>query len=63
MFAVSFLSSFMHNSSKNYFKVAKKVLRYIKQTFDIHYEQIKDFKLYSYINDNWAGCADDRKVL
>lgn len=63
MFLVSLLSRFMHNPSKHYFGAAKRVLRYVKGTlnYGFRYGRMDVFKLYSYTNSDWTGCADSRK--
>lgn len=50
-------------SINKFLKAAKRIYRYIKGTlnYDICYKQIKDFKLYFYIDIDWAGYAYDRK--
>lgn len=54
MFVVSLLSRFIYSLSKYHYGVVKRVLIYIKGTlnYDICYEQVKDFKLYSYIDSD-----------
>lgn len=63
MFVVSLLFRFMHRYLRYHFGVAKKVIRYIKRTlnYNIYYEWIKEFKLYSYSDSNWASYVDDKK--
>ena len=44
-------------------RVAKRVLCYIRGTlsFGLRYQKVRNFKLISYTDSDWAGCADDRK--
>ncbi|KAK5785927.1 secreted RxLR effector protein 161-like [Gossypium arboreum] len=63
MFTVSFLSRFMHCCNVVHFKVAKRVLRYVKGTLDygVKFENAKELKLIRYSNCDWAGSMDDMK--
>ena len=61
--AVSIVSRFMSEPSKDHLTAAKRILRYIKGTksYGIMYETEKDFKLTGYTDSDWAGSVDDRK--
>ena len=61
--AVSIVSRFMSEPSKDHLTAAKRILRYIKGTksYGIMYETKKDFKLTGYTDSDWAGSVDDRK--
>ena len=63
MFAVSLISRFMHKPSRQHMGAAKRVLRYIRGTlsFGLRYQKVRNCKLISYTDSDWAGCADDRK--
>ncbi|XP_052487919.1 secreted RxLR effector protein 161-like [Gossypium raimondii] len=63
MFAVSLLSRFMHCCDVVHFKVAKRVLRYVKVTlnYGVKFEKIKELKLRGYSNSDWARLIDDMK--
>lgn len=64
MFATSFWSRFMHNSSQNSFGAAKRVLRYIQATLDygILYAKNVDAKLIGFCDSDWAdSTVDDMK--
>ena len=61
--AVSFVSKFMNELSKDHLTVVKRILKYIKgmKNYGIMYETEKDFKLTRYTDSDWAGSVDDRK--
>ncbi|XP_057537921.1 secreted RxLR effector protein 161-like [Amaranthus tricolor] len=61
--AVSIVSRFMSEPSKDHLTAAKRILRYIKGTksYGIMYETEKFFKLTGYTDSDWAGSVDDRK--
>ncbi|XP_040934516.1 uncharacterized mitochondrial protein AtMg00810-like [Gossypium hirsutum] len=63
MYGMSLLSRFMHCSNIAYFKVAKRVLRYVKGTlnFGVKFEKAEELKLLGYSDSDWAGSADDMK--
>lgn len=63
MFVISLLSKFMHNPNKHRFKTSKIIFTYIKGTlnYNIPYMQVKNFKLYSYINSNFVDYVNDKK--
>ena len=47
----------------NHLMTAKRILRYMKVTlnFGLLYSPLKEFKLVSYSNSDWAADTDDRK--
>jgi len=61
--SVSVLSRFMHCASEVHFKVAKRVLRYVKGTLDygIKFCYDQDFHFHGYSDSDWAGSIDDMK--
>ncbi|KAG8496025.1 hypothetical protein CXB51_009090 [Gossypium anomalum] len=63
MHAVSLLARFMHYCNVLHFRVAKRVLRYIKGTLRLGmlFKKEKELKLVGYSNSDWAGCIDDMK--
>jgi hypothetical protein len=63
MYDVSLLSRYMHCASEIYFKVAKRILRYIKGTADygIKFSQVGKFNLHGYSDSDWAGNIDDMR--
>ncbi|KAA3481313.1 pleiotropic drug resistance protein 3-like [Gossypium australe] len=63
MYGVSLLSRFMHCSNTTHFKVAKRVLRYVKGTlnFGVKFEKAKELKLLGYSESDWARSVDDMK--
>ncbi|XP_031269399.1 secreted RxLR effector protein 161-like [Pistacia vera] len=63
MFTTSLLSRFMRNPSEVHLKVAKRVLRYIKGSFDlgVWFKKSENFQLVRYSDSDWAGCIDDMR--
>ncbi|KAK5795584.1 hypothetical protein PVK06_036853 [Gossypium arboreum] len=63
LYAVSFLSRFMHCCNVTHFKAAKRVLRYVKGTlgYGVKFERIEELKLVGYSDSDWAGSVDDMK--
>lgn len=63
MFSASLLSRFMHSPSQIHFGVAKRVLRYIRGTFDygLWFVKKESKELQGYADSDWAGSIDDSK--
>ncbi|RVW71674.1 Retrovirus-related Pol polyprotein from transposon TNT 1-94 [Vitis vinifera] len=63
MFSASLLSRFMNSPSKIHFGVAKRVLRYIRGTFDygLWFVKKESKELQGYADSDWAGSLDDSK--
>ena len=63
LYAINFLSRFMNCANETHFKVAKRVLRYIKRTlsFGIKFCSSHDFELQGYADSDWAVSLDDLK--
>ncbi|CAD7000790.1 unnamed protein product [Ceratitis capitata] len=61
-FAVNFLSQFNTNYNSEHWKVAKRVLRYLKGTlnYGLFYEQT-DEELYAVADADWGGNLTDRR--
>ena len=61
--AVSIISRFMSDPSKDHLAAAKRILRYIKGTksYGIMYESENDSRLTGYTDSDWAGSIDDRR--
>ncbi|OMO54668.1 Zinc finger, CCHC-type [Corchorus capsularis] len=63
MFAVSMLSRFMHYPSELHYVAAKRILRYLKGTFDygVLFKSVENVELHCYIDSDWGGSVDDAK--
>jgi len=61
--AVSILSRFMHCPSEMHLKAAKRVIRYVKSTwnFGIKCKWTEEFKLTGLSDCDWGGSIDDMK--
>ena len=60
---VSILSRFMHCASEMHIKAAKRVMRYVKGTYDfgIKFTRSREFKLVGFSDSDWGGSIDDMK--
>ncbi|KAK2978053.1 hypothetical protein RJ640_001015 [Escallonia rubra] len=63
LYAVGYISRYMENPTTYHFKVAKRILWYLKGTIDlgIFYPASGDMKLVGYSDSDWARDVDDRK--
>ncbi|XP_031273246.1 uncharacterized protein LOC116131724 [Pistacia vera] len=63
MFAASYLSRFMSCPSELHYRVAKRVLRYVKGTFSlgIWFRRAENLVLVGYTDSHWGGSLDDMK--
>ncbi|KAL5820270.1 hypothetical protein ACOSQ3_022152 [Xanthoceras sorbifolium] len=63
LYAVGLVSRYMENPTTTHFKVAKRILRYIKGTIDfgLFYSVSNDYKLVGYSDSDWGGDINDRK--
>ncbi|XP_060673958.1 secreted RxLR effector protein 161-like [Ziziphus jujuba] len=63
VFAVSYVSRFMHEPSKNHHTAVKRILCYLQGTrkLGIKYAKEADNKLIGYTDNDWAGSIDDCK--
>lgn len=61
LFDISLLSRFMYYASEMHLKVAKRTLRYIKDTinYDVKSKKCQSFKLYGFLYSDWATSIDD----
>ncbi|KAK2973573.1 hypothetical protein RJ640_030698 [Escallonia rubra] len=61
LYAVGYISRYMENQTTYHFKMAKKILRYLKGTIDlgIFYPASGDMKLVGYSDSDWARDVDD----
>ncbi|XP_050915368.1 secreted RxLR effector protein 161-like [Lathyrus oleraceus] len=62
-FAVGILGRYQSNLGMDYWKAAKKVLRYLKGTKDymLMYRQTDNLDVIGYSDSDFAGCVDSRK--
>ena len=62
-FVVNTLSQYLVKPRWVHLIVAKHVMRYLKGTIDLglYYGRDHDYKLYGYMDSDWAGNAVDRK--
>jgi len=65
MYGVSLISRFMANPTKTHWTAAKRLLRYLKGTIElgIYYKRGENTSIIAYIDSDFAGDSDDRKVL
>ena len=63
LFGVGLVSRYMEAPTMTHLKAAKRILRYIKGTFDygLLYSCSNNSKLVGYCDSDWAGDMDDRK--
>lgn len=61
--ALSILSRFMHCASELHLKAAKRVIRYVKGTYDfgIKFTRSKKFNLVGFSDSDWGGSIDDMR--
>ena len=60
---VSILSRFIHCASEMHLNIAKRVIRYVKGTYDfgIKFTRSKEFKLIGFSDSDWEGSIDDMR--
>ena len=63
MFIVSMIIRYMENPTELHLQAAKRVMRYLKGTFDfgIFYRKGGDDELITYADSDYAGYLEDRK--
>jgi len=61
---VSILSRFMHCQNETHMKAVKRVIRYIKGTwnFGVKFLKQKEMKLIGFFDSDWGGSIDDRRA-
>ena len=60
---VSILSRFIHCASEMHLKATKRVIRYVKGTYDfgIKFTRSKEFELVGFLDSDWGGSIDDTR--
>ncbi|KAG6390348.1 hypothetical protein SASPL_148082 [Salvia splendens] len=63
LYATGLVRRYIENPTTTHFKVAKRILRYLKGTIDygLLYSATNDYMLVGYSDSDWAGDTDDRK--
>ncbi|PKI62476.1 hypothetical protein CRG98_017100 [Punica granatum] len=63
-YAVNLVSQFMHAPRTTQFQAVKRILRYLlgTSTHGLHF-QSSDLQITAYIDADWAGCPDTRRVV
>ncbi|RVX23464.1 Retrovirus-related Pol polyprotein from transposon RE1 [Vitis vinifera] len=61
---VSILSRFIHCASEMHLKATKRVIRYVKGTYDfgIKFTRSKEFELVGFLDSDWGGSIDDTRI-
>lgn len=65
IFAVSMLGRYQSNHGIDYYKVAKKVIRYLRWTKDyiLTFKRFDNLEVIDYTHSDFDGCVDSRKQL
>ena len=60
---VGIVAIFSTNLRENHLMVVKRIMRYLKGTYDfgLYYKRAKKFELKAYTDADWRGNIDDRK--
>ncbi|XP_022932931.1 uncharacterized protein LOC111439548 [Cucurbita moschata] len=63
MYAVSMISRYMEHPTEKHHNAARRILRYVRGTFDlgVFYKKEDDLKMVGYTDSDYAGDIDDRK--
>lgn len=63
MYLVSLISRYMENTTELYLLAAKRILRYLQETYSpgIYYKKDEKSDLFRFIDSDYAGNQDDRK--
>ena len=61
---VGIVARFFASPRQNHLMVVKRIMRYLKgiDDFDLYYNRSENFKLNAYIDIDWGGKIDDRKI-
>lgn len=64
MHAICLVARFQANTKENHVKVVKIIFRYLNSTLDygLWYPKYSEFDLSAYIDVDWDGCVDDRRI-
>jgi len=62
-YVVGLIFRFLQKPKEAHWKVAKRILRYVKGTlhYGLQFEKVVDFGLLGFFDSNWVGCQDERK--
>ncbi|XP_021685295.2 secreted RxLR effector protein 161-like [Hevea brasiliensis] len=63
IFSIGVISRFIHSPSKHHLDATKSVLCYVTVIIDfgLWYGRVSDFRLIGFIDNDWAGCLEDRR--
>ena len=63
LYGVGLISRYMESPTCSHMKAAKRILRYVKGTWDygMFYSSCQNFNLVGYSDSDWVGDIDDRK--
>ena len=61
---VGIVARFSTNPKENHMMVVKIIMRYLKGTkeYGLYYKKNENFELKEYIDVDWAGSLDDKKI-
>lgn len=65
-YATSLISSYMSDPLENHFKATKRILKYVKATFDYgiqYYKNNNDVTLIGYSDSNWGRNINDKNSI
>ena len=59
---MSLVSRFMNNPTRYHLGAIKQIIWYVVSTIDfgIWYSKVSSFKLFSFTNNDWASCINDK---
>ena len=62
--SVGIVARFLANPRENHLMTVKRIMRYLKGPYDfgLYYKRTEKFELNTYIDADWGGNIDDRKI-